>query len=69
MSMIKTTSEIDIYTVEGKDTSPLNRPKLSVRNVRPSTHMVELAVDDHRWTVTRADLLAALAATDHCGSR
>lgn len=67
--MIKTTSEIEIHVADGRDTPMLNKPKLSVRSVRPLSHLVELAVGDSRWQVTRADLQAALAATDHQGSR
>lgn len=60
MNRIKVQSVMNIYEIDGKDTSGLELPKLTVASHWNRNNFVVLEVGGKRYTVEASDLRAAI---------
>lgn len=57
--MINVTSEVRVYELDGKDTHPIDYPRLFVRSHWNRDALVVLEINGAKYTIAAGDLIAA----------
>ena len=66
--MLRTTCEISVYEIDGKDVTPVGGPKVQVRSRDTHRILVEIEFEGRRVAVNRRELEAALHAISVAGT-